>query len=153
MGAHRGTTSFAGWSCSTSTRPPSRDRRLDHALDPGFPDTIAERAISAGVFGFEVCCDEASEQRVWTEEDTERLRLHIAHGASAIRAAAVFRRTEQAVRSHAAGFGWRFPTIAELRRKAAGPDSQPTNSGHAGSQSNNRQRRGEIWRPVMYRFV
>lgn len=58
--------------------------------------------------------------RVWSEEDTERLRQHIAGGGSAARAAVIFRRSEQAVRAHAAANGLKFPTIRQLRFRATG---------------------------------
>jgi len=58
--------------------------------------------------------------RSWSDEDTERLRLHIERGGSAARAVAMFGRSEQAIRTKAALHGWKFPTIRELRRKAAG---------------------------------
>jgi hypothetical protein len=63
-------------------------------------------------------------KRAWTEEDTERLRVHIERGGSAMRAAVMFKRSEQAVRTHAHACGWKFPTINELRRRAAGPPVQ-----------------------------
>jgi hypothetical protein len=59
--------------------------------------------------------------RVWNEEDTERLRHHIARGGSAFRAAAMFKRSEQAVRAQASLLNLKFPTILELRKKACGP--------------------------------
>lgn len=58
--------------------------------------------------------------RSWTDEETGRLRDHIARGGSAARAAVMFRRTQGAVRAHAATCGLRFPTISELRRRATG---------------------------------
>lgn len=58
--------------------------------------------------------------RSWTEEETDRLRAHIARGGSAARAAVMFHRTQGAVRAHAAGCGLKFPTISELRRRASG---------------------------------
>lgn len=58
--------------------------------------------------------------RVWTEEDIERLRLHIEAGQSVSRAAVKFKRTEQAVRTEASKHGWKFPTIRQLRAKAIG---------------------------------
>jgi hypothetical protein len=58
--------------------------------------------------------------RIWTEEDTERLRAHIAGGGSLARATVIFGRTEQAVRAHAASIGLKFLTISELRRRARG---------------------------------
>jgi len=58
--------------------------------------------------------------RSWTEQETERLRVHIARGGSAARAAVIFRRTQGAVRAHAATCGLKFPTISELRRRASG---------------------------------
>jgi hypothetical protein len=61
--------------------------------------------------------------RVWSADDTERLRLHIEGGGSAARAMVIFKRSEQAVREHARTFGWRFPTIKELRRRAAGTEA------------------------------
>jgi hypothetical protein len=67
--------------------------------------------------------------RPWTDEDTERLRQHIARGGSATRAAIMFKRTEQAVRTYAASLGLKFPTIRELRKKALGSEiSALTNS-------------------------
>ena len=75
-------------------------------------------------------------KRVWSAEDTERLRLHIERGGSAARAAVIFRRSEQAVRTHAGQYGWKFPTIKELRRKAVGADwTGPASSGVAGETS------------------
>lgn len=61
--------------------------------------------------------------RSWTEDETERLRAHIARGGSATRAAVMFHRTQGAVRAHAAACGLRFPTISELRRRASGASS------------------------------
>jgi hypothetical protein len=58
--------------------------------------------------------------RSWTDEETRRLRAHIERGGSAARAAVMFHRTQGAVRAHAATCGLKFPTISELRRKAAG---------------------------------
>jgi hypothetical protein len=58
--------------------------------------------------------------RSWTDEETGRLRSHIAGGGSAARAAVMFRRTQGAVRAHAATCGLKFPTISELRRRASG---------------------------------
>jgi hypothetical protein len=63
-----------------------------------------------------------SNNRVWTAEDTERLRRHIEQGGSVARASVIFRRSEQAVRSHAGSNGWKFPTIRELRRRASGSE-------------------------------
>jgi hypothetical protein len=56
----------------------------------------------------------------WSEEDIERLRQHIERGGSAPRAAIIFKRTERAVRAQAASLGLKFPTIRDLRKKAAG---------------------------------
>jgi hypothetical protein len=58
--------------------------------------------------------------RSWTDEESERLRAHIERGGSAARAAVMFRRTQGAVRAHAAACGLKFPTISELRRRASG---------------------------------
>jgi hypothetical protein len=63
--------------------------------------------------------------RIWTAEDSERLRLHIARGGSAPRAAVMFKRSQAAVRAHASELGLKFPTIRELRRKAAGTPYPP----------------------------
>jgi hypothetical protein len=52
---------------------------------------------------------------VWTEEDLQRLRLHIEAGGSLGRAAVKFKRTAQALRSKARELGWKFPTIRQLR--------------------------------------
>lgn len=72
--------------------------------------------------------------KIWTPEDTERLRLHIERGGSLARAAVVFKRTEASVRDHASKHGWKFPTILELRRRALG--MQPGTS--FSTQSSNR---------------
>lgn len=58
--------------------------------------------------------------RSWTDEETQRLRAHIERGGSAARAAVIFNRTQGAVRAHAAACGLKFPTVSELRRRAAG---------------------------------
>jgi hypothetical protein len=58
--------------------------------------------------------------RGWSDEDTERLRAHIARGGSLARATVIFGRTEQALRAHAAVVGLKFLTINELRRRATG---------------------------------
>jgi adenylosuccinate lyase len=63
--------------------------------------------------------------RVWTDEDVERLRKHIARGCSLARATVIFGRTEHALREQATTLGMRFPTIQELRRRAAGLDGLP----------------------------
>ena len=57
-------------------------------------------------------------RRPWSDQDTERLRQHIAAGGAS-RAAIIFRRTEPAVRAHARNLGLKFPTIRELRARAA----------------------------------
>jgi hypothetical protein len=62
--------------------------------------------------------------RGWSDEDSERLRAHIARGGSLARATVMFGRTEQALRAHAAVLGLRFLTINELRRRARGPAPQ-----------------------------
>jgi hypothetical protein len=62
-------------------------------------------------------------KRVWTPEETERLRAHIEGGGSAMRASVIFRRSETAVRTYALSCGLRFPTINELRSRAAGKSS------------------------------
>jgi hypothetical protein len=61
-----------------------------------------------------------SNSRVWTDDDTQRLKEHIAAGGSAPRAAIKFKRTEAAVRAHASELGLRFPTIRQLRKRAFG---------------------------------
>jgi hypothetical protein len=58
--------------------------------------------------------------RGWSDEDTERLRAHIARGGSLARATVMFGRTEQALRAQAAVVGLKFLTINELRRRAKG---------------------------------
>ena len=58
--------------------------------------------------------------RAWTAADDERLKSHIARGGSAGRASVMLRRSEQAVKTRAADLGLRFPTIRELRERAAG---------------------------------
>jgi hypothetical protein len=63
-----------------------------------------------------------SNSRTWTDDDTERLRLHIAAGGSAYGAVAKFNRSTQALRTKAAQHGLKFPTIRQLRKRAAGPD-------------------------------
>jgi hypothetical protein len=62
--------------------------------------------------------------RVWTEVDNERLRQHIARGGSAPRAAVIFKRSQQAVRTQAGILGLKFPTIHQLRRRALGSDEE-----------------------------
>ena len=59
---------------------------------------------------------------VWSVEDIERLRQHIDRGGSAARAAAMFKRTEAAVRAKALELGLKFPSIQVLRRRARGDD-------------------------------
>jgi hypothetical protein len=63
-----------------------------------------------------------STNRIWTGEDTERLCRHIEQGGSVARASVIFRRSDQAVRSHAGANGWKFPTIRELRKRASGSE-------------------------------
>lgn len=58
--------------------------------------------------------------RVWTADETERLRAHIAAGGSVARATVKFKRTEAAVRHHAYELGLTFPTIRDLRKRAIG---------------------------------
>ena len=67
--------------------------------------------------------DKRRNNKVWSTEDTERLRLHIESGGSAARAMVIFKRSEQAVRAHASANGWRFPTIKQLRRRATGTEA------------------------------
>ena len=62
--------------------------------------------------------------RGWSDEDSERLRAHIARGGSLARATVIFGRTEQALRAHAAVLGLKFLTINELRRRAKGSAPQ-----------------------------
>jgi len=62
---------------------------------------------------------------LWSAEDIERLRQHIERGGSAVRAAAMFKRTEPAVRAQARELGLKFPTINQLRRRARGDLSPP----------------------------
>jgi hypothetical protein len=69
-----------------------------------------------------------SSHRIWSDEDTERLRQHIARGGSLARATVIFDRTEQAMRAHAATLGLKFLTIHELRRRAVGLDRLPHRS-------------------------
>lgn len=75
--------------------------------------------------------------RSWTEEETERLRAHIARGGSATRAAVMFHRTQGAVRAHAAACGLKFPTISELRRRASGAASVASARGALLAQAGN----------------
>lgn len=75
--------------------------------------------------------------RSWTNDETGRLRAHIERGGSAARAAVMFRRTQGAVRAHAAACGLRFPTISELRRKAAGASSTAQFGGRFPAQARN----------------
>jgi len=56
----------------------------------------------------------------WSDEDTERLRRHIAAGGSVATAAVRFKRSEPAVRTRAKTLGLRFLTIKERREKALG---------------------------------
>lgn len=58
--------------------------------------------------------------RVWTAEDSERLRAHIASGGSAARASVKFKRTTAAVQARASELGLKFPTVRDLRKKAFG---------------------------------
>jgi hypothetical protein len=60
--------------------------------------------------------------RVWSDHDTERLRVLTASGGSVSRASVMFRRSAQAVRTKASQHGWKFPTIKQLRSRAAGLD-------------------------------
>jgi hypothetical protein len=62
--------------------------------------------------------------RPWTEEEDDRLRSHIERGGSAVRAAIMFKRSQQAVRSRARELGLRFPTIAQLRKRSLGITEQ-----------------------------
>jgi hypothetical protein len=61
---------------------------------------------------------------MWTDEASQRLREHIARGGSAARASIIFKRSVQAVRSHASSLGLKFPTIRQLRAKALGSEPQ-----------------------------
>jgi adenylosuccinate lyase len=63
--------------------------------------------------------------RVWTDEDIERLRAHISRRGSLARATVMFGRTEHALRERATTLGMRFPTVQQLRRRAAGLDGLP----------------------------
>lgn len=58
--------------------------------------------------------------RVWTQEDSDRLRAHIAAGGSAARASVKFKRTKAAVQARASELGLKFPTVRDLRKKAFG---------------------------------
>lgn len=75
--------------------------------------------------------------RSWTDEQTERLRAHIERGGSSARAAVMFRRTQGAVRAHAATCGLKFPTISQLRRRAAGASSTAQFGGRFSAQARN----------------
>jgi hypothetical protein len=63
---------------------------------------------------------------VWSAEEIERLRRHIERGGSAARAAAMFKRTEAAVKARVRELGLKFLTIYELRRRARGDLSPST---------------------------
>jgi hypothetical protein len=56
----------------------------------------------------------------WVDDDSERLRKHIAAGGSIHRAAVIFKRTRSSLRARATSLGLRFPTIRQLRTKAGG---------------------------------
>jgi hypothetical protein len=58
--------------------------------------------------------------RIWADEDIERLRLHIESGGSVGRAAVIFKRSATALRTEAGKHGWKFPTIRQLRARAVG---------------------------------
>ncbi len=75
--------------------------------------------------------------RSWSDEDTGRLRVHIERGGSAARAAVMFHRTQGAVRAHAATCGLKFPTISQLRRRAAGASSTVQFNGRFSAQARN----------------
>jgi hypothetical protein len=68
------------------------------------------------------------EKPPWTVEDAERLRQHTERGGSRARAAIMFKRSEQAVRAHAATLCLKFPTIRELRKKATGSERRSFDS-------------------------
>lgn len=59
-------------------------------------------------------------KRSWSAEDDAKLRAFIEKGGSPARAAVMLKRSSQAVRTHAADLGLKFPTIRELRARASG---------------------------------
>jgi hypothetical protein len=55
----------------------------------------------------------------WTQEDNERIKAFVVKGASVIRAAAALKRTRISVRDQARRLGMPFPTLRDIRKKAA----------------------------------
>jgi hypothetical protein len=55
----------------------------------------------------------------WTPQDDERLKAFVAQGASALRAAAAFKRTKTSVRVRARALGCPFPPFRDARQKWA----------------------------------
>lgn len=89
-------------------------------LLPIFPERIGRRNSVASVA---LRRHERPNNRVWSDEDRAVLRQHIAAGGSAFRAAVKFKRSEAAVCDQARQMGLRFPTIQQLRKKAAGAEA------------------------------
>jgi hypothetical protein len=58
--------------------------------------------------------------RLWTDDEIERLRLHILKGGSAARASVIFKRTVMAVRQQAIKIGLPFPSVLHLRKRFRG---------------------------------
>lgn len=64
----------------------------------------------------------------WTAEQDEKLRLLVASGASALKAAAALKRGTISVRNRAKKLRVPFPTVREVRRKIAA--AQPVRVKH-----------------------
>jgi hypothetical protein len=62
--------------------------------------------------------------RTWTAADIERLRQLVRSGASAARAAVIFRRSIVSVKAQAKRFGFPFPDERVLRRERKARDIQ-----------------------------
>jgi hypothetical protein len=58
-------------------------------------------------------------KKLWTSEESERLKVMVAKGASPARAAAALRRNLASVRNQARKIGTPFPTLHQARRKLA----------------------------------
>jgi GcrA cell cycle regulator len=66
-----------------------------------------------------------SKNKLWTPEENERLKVMVASGASALRAAAAHKCSMIGVRAQARKLGTPFPTVREVKKRLAAYDTPP----------------------------
>jgi hypothetical protein len=66
-----------------------------------------------------------SKNKLWTDQENQRLKVLIASGASALRAAAAHKCSIIGVRAQARKLGTPFPTVREVRKRLAAYETPP----------------------------